>query len=46
MRNFRKIINKQLGEILIERGMITRAQLEEAVKVQKDQNMLFGEIII
>ena len=46
MRNFRKIINKQLGEILIERGMITRAQLEEAVKVQKDQNMLFGEVLV
>ena len=46
MKNFRKIINKQLGEILVERGMITKAQLEEALKIQKEQNILFGEILV
>ena len=46
MKHFRKIINKQLGEILVERGLITRVQLEEALKMQKEQNVLFGEALI
>ncbi len=46
MKHFRKTINKQLGEILIERGMITRAQLEQALKSQKETNLLLGEALI
>ena len=46
MKHFRKIINKQLGEILVERGMITRVQLEHALKVSKDENILFGEALV
>ena len=46
MKHFRKIINKQLGEILVERGMINRVQLEDALKVQKAQNLLFGEALV
>ncbi|MBI3602034.1 MAG: hypothetical protein HY209_03980 [Candidatus Omnitrophica bacterium] len=46
MKNFRKIINKQLGEILIERGMINRTQLEEALKIQKEKNLLLGEALV
>ncbi len=46
MKHFRKIINKQLGEILVERGLITRPQLEEALKMQKEQNALFGEVLV
>jgi type IV pilus assembly protein PilB len=46
MKHFRKTINKQLGEILIERSMITRPQLEEALKVQKEKGILLGEALI
>ena len=46
MKHFRKVINKQLGEILVERGMINRSQLEEALKVQKDLDILFGEALL
>ena len=46
MKHFRKIINKQLGEILVERGIINRAQLEEALKFQKEQKLLFGEALV
>ncbi len=46
MKHFRKIINKQLGEILVERGIITRMQLEQALKIQKEQNILFGEALV
>ncbi len=45
-KNFRKSVNKQLGEILIERGIINRGQLEEALKFQKDSGLLFGEALI
>jgi type IV pilus assembly protein PilB len=46
MKNFRKVINKQLGEILVERGMITRTQLAEALQFQKEKNILIGEALI
>ncbi len=46
MKNFRKTINKQLGEILIERGIISRAQLQEALDAQKEKNMLLGEALV
>jgi type IV pilus assembly protein PilB len=46
MKNFRKVINKQLGEILVERGMINRAQLSEALKLQKEKDILFGEALV
>lgn len=47
MKDFRKITNKQLGEILVDRGMVTREQLEEALKIQKVQDgLLIGEILV
>ena len=42
----KKIINKQLGELLIERGIINRKQLEHALKVQKDKGGLIGQILV
>lgn len=45
-KHFRKTINKQLGEILIERGMITRSQLDEALIIQKQGELLLGEVLI
>lgn len=46
MKHFRKLINKQLGEILVERGLITRPQLEQALQVHKEQSILFGEALV
>ena len=46
MRNFRKTVNKQLGEILVERGVISRVQLEAALVYQKDKDILFGEALV
>ena len=45
-KSFRKTVNKQLGEILIENGSITRAHLTEALKLQKEKGMLVGEALI
>ena len=42
----RKIINKQLGELLIERGVSNPHQLEKALTAQKERSGLIGEILV
>lgn len=42
----RKIINKQLGELLIERGIINKVQLDEALAAQKEKGGLIGEVLV
>ncbi|MEW6101492.1 MAG: hypothetical protein AB1481_04285 [Candidatus Omnitrophota bacterium] len=42
----RKIINKQLGELLIDRGIIDQGQLEKALSVQREIGGLIGEILV
>ena len=46
MRPFRKVVNKQLGEILVERGVLSRSQLEQVLVYQKDKGLLFGEALV
>jgi type IV pilus assembly protein PilB len=46
MRNFRKTVNKQLGEILVEKGIISRTKLEEVLIYQKEKGVLFGEALV
>ena len=46
MKHFRKTVNKQLGEILVERGVISRAKLEEVLIFQKEKGVLFGEALV
>ena len=46
MRHFRKTVNKQLGEILVERGVLSRAKLEEVLVLQKEKGLLFGEAVV
>lgn len=42
----RRIVTKRIGELLIERGIITQEQLEEALKIQKEDKKLLGEILV
>lgn len=42
----RKIIDKQLGELLIERGIINRQQLDKALNIQQEKGGLIGEILV
>ncbi len=42
----KKIVNKQLGELLIERGIISRQQLDKALTVQKERGGLIGEVLV
>jgi type IV pilus assembly protein PilB len=46
MRNFHKVVNKQLGEILVERGVLSRAKFEEVLVYQKEKGILFGEALV
>lgn len=42
----RRVNNKQLGELLLDRGIITQAQLDQALNVQRDKGGLIGEILV
>ena len=42
----RRIIHKQLGELLIERGIINRHQLETGLTQQKEKGGLIGEALV
>lgn len=41
-----RIIDKQLGELLMERGLISKQQLDEALALQRDKGGLIGEILV
>lgn len=42
----RRVIRKQLGQLLIERKVIDQGQLEQAVSIQKGKGGLLGEILV
>jgi type IV pilus assembly protein PilB len=42
----RKILNKHLGEVLLEKGVINRSQLDKAIEFQKGRGGLIGEILL
>ena len=42
----RRLITKQLGELLMEKGIISQAQLDKALKIQKDKGGLIGQIFV
>jgi len=42
----RRINNKQLGELLLDRGIINQPQLDQALGVQRDRGGLIGEILV
>lgn len=46
MRRYKRVINKKLGQILIESGIISREELDEAVQKQKSVGKLFGEVLV
>jgi len=45
MLPLRKIISKQLGELLVERNIITKEELAKALEIQKGKGGLLGEIL-
>ena len=46
MAQSKRIITKQLGELLFEKGVITEVQLERALKIQREKGGLIGQILV
>ena len=46
MPSMKRIVSKQLGDLLLERGVINQAQLERAIKLQKEKGGLIGQILV
>ena len=46
MPSMKRIVSNQLGELLLERGIINQAQLEKALKFQREKGGLVGQIIV
>jgi len=42
----RRIINKQLGELLLDRGVINKAQLDKALNIQREKGGLLGMTLV
>ncbi len=41
----RRIITKTIGQLLLEKGIINQAQLDEALKLQKERGGFLGQIL-
>ena len=46
MASLKRVTTKQLGELLIERKVITSQQLQEALDYQKGNGGLIGEVLV
>lgn len=46
MTPIKRIVSKQLGELLLEKGVIRNEQLEKALKVQKEKGGLLGTVLV
>ena len=46
MQPYQRITKKQLGELLIERGVINHEQLKIGLETQKESGGLIGEILV
>ncbi len=42
----KRVITKKIGEVLIERGVITREQLDKALAKQKESGGMIGQVLI
>ncbi|MCG8431285.1 MAG: hypothetical protein MJA29_08950 [Candidatus Omnitrophica bacterium] len=42
----RKIVRKQLGELLIDSGILTQERLDRALALQKEKGGLIGELLV
>ena len=42
----KRVVTKRIGEVLIERGVIKREQLEAALALQKEKGGIIGQLLI
>jgi type IV pilus assembly protein PilB len=46
MKPVRRVTNKKIGELLIEKGIITQTQLDKGLAIQKEKGGLLGKILV
>lgn len=46
MLPLKRLVKKQLGELLVERGIVTKAQLAKALQIQEEKGGLLGQILV
>jgi len=46
MLPFKRLVKKQLGELLTERGVISKQELDKALAVQKEKGGLIGQVLV
>ena len=46
MKQYKKATNKHLGELLVERGVLNHEQISLAIKDQKENGGLLGEVLV
>ncbi len=46
MSPIKRIVSKQLGELLLEKGILKREELEKALKVQREKGGLLGVVLV
>jgi len=46
MRDLKRVTNKHLGELLVERGIVNQEQIAMAMAYQKEHGSLFGEVLV
>jgi type IV pilus assembly protein PilB len=45
MSSGKRVINKTIGQLLLEKGVIKQTQLDEGLKIQKEKGGLLGQIL-
>ena len=45
MASVKRVITKTIGQLLLEKGVIKQAHLDEALKIQKEKGGLLGQIL-
>jgi hypothetical protein len=46
MAQIKRLVSKHLGDLLIDRGIINKVQLEKALELQKEKGGLIGQILV
>jgi len=46
MPPIKRIVSKQLGDLLLERGILKKEQLEKALRLQREKGGLLGTILV
>lgn len=41
-----RLTKKKLGELLVEQGLLTEQQIQDALRLQHQTGMLFGEVLV